>query len=250
MSSLAEILGKGVPANVRATEGAGTTTLTRDDNRTQIFTLSANRSVTLPSTGVKAGEIWTFQNKSAFTLSFAASDTSSLTVANGNNLDPTIYNGRVILLALADNPSNCTQWRILHVVETTVPHSTTWTFGNGGTGTISGRTVYFSRVNNSVRVALPASLQGTASSAPADLSADTAFPVRFRSDSAAGDGGFFAVRSAGAYPTAPGFARFTSTGSILLKKDASGAAWGAGTSGVSDLITDDHSIVYESAGSL
>lgn len=52
----------GERANVRASEGAGTTTLVYTDAKEQIFNLSAARTVKLPTTSVKAGDKWVFKN--------------------------------------------------------------------------------------------------------------------------------------------------------------------------------------------
>jgi hypothetical protein len=43
--------------NLRASEGAGTTTLTIADNPHQIFQLTASRTVVLPTTGIKKGYV-------------------------------------------------------------------------------------------------------------------------------------------------------------------------------------------------
>ena len=86
-------------ANVRASEGAGTTTLTKDDSRVQLFNLSAARDCVLPSTGVKKGHTFHLYNPNAFALTVKASDTSTIS-AGGSSFT-----------ALQDTPTTNSHWK-------------------------------------------------------------------------------------------------------------------------------------------
>jgi hypothetical protein len=116
MSSLAELL-RAVPANIRASEGAGTTTLTRDDNRVQVFNLSAARTVVLPTTGIKAGDVIVLRNRSTFVLTVKSSDTTNLTIANGHNTEGTLRNGYISIMALQDTPTTNAHWITIDAIE-------------------------------------------------------------------------------------------------------------------------------------
>lgn len=94
-------------ANLRASEGSGTTTLTIADNPRQIFNLSADRTVKLPTTSVKAGEVYTITNRTNFVLTIQASDASALAKS---------YATRIEVAALIDTPVASTDWIILGVV--------------------------------------------------------------------------------------------------------------------------------------
>ena len=111
-------------ANVRASEGSGTTTLTIADDRRQIFTLSAARTVVLPTSGIRKGEKITLENRGAFLLSIKSSDTTTLTGANVASQsvgDPSIEIGKVELIALQDNPTAPSHWFVSDVEESANP---------------------------------------------------------------------------------------------------------------------------------
>lgn len=107
-----------IPSNIRALESTGTTTLTDGDIRTQVFNLSAARTVVLPTTAIKSGDVWTIHNQGAFDLSVQTSDASPMTLAGGALQDATIRNGYVILVALQDAPTTELHWRVTEVYET------------------------------------------------------------------------------------------------------------------------------------
>lgn len=92
------------PANVRAPEGAGTTTLTSADNKYQVFTLTAGRNVNLPTTGILAGDIWTMQEVGGFVLQVRASDSSNIAKVRA---------GTVKLMALINTPVSSGDWLVI-----------------------------------------------------------------------------------------------------------------------------------------
>ncbi len=229
MSSLAELL-KGTPGNVRASEGAGTTTLTRDDNRHQIFNLSAQRDGRVPSTGIKSGEVFILENRGFFDLVVQTPDGTPLTLANGCNLDATIRAGSVYLVALQDAPTTPAHWRVIYVHEKYY-HTTTWT-ANGGGGTGSSGTIILLRNNQTVLCRIHASNTAATTTTGTDrISSNTAIPTRFRSTS---EGSEFpkAVSNAGDSFTRLGMIVNNSTGTFDIFKDFNRGNFAAGTSGL------------------
>ena len=91
-------------ANIRASEGAGTTTLTNSDARIQVFNLSAARTVQLPTTGVVAGDVWEMVNPNAFILTIQSS--------GGNNIVKS-YGSRVVVAANTNTPTTAAHWTVL-----------------------------------------------------------------------------------------------------------------------------------------
>jgi len=94
----------GLGANVRASEGAGTTTLVVGDNHQQIFALSADRTVKLPSTGVNAGDVWIMNERAeAFYLGVQSSDATPVGFVSG---------GSITFVALVNTPTGGGDWII------------------------------------------------------------------------------------------------------------------------------------------
>lgn len=91
-------------ANLRASEGSGTTTLTSSDNYHQVFNLSAARTVVLPTTGVVAGQIYIIENLGAFDLTIQSS---------GLNTIETIQSGRAVLRSTQAAPTTAAHWRVV-----------------------------------------------------------------------------------------------------------------------------------------
>ncbi len=107
VATLADIASASIVSNVRASEGAGTTTLTNSDVRDQTFNLSAARNVDLPTTGVTAGAIWTMRER---TGSFALQVRSSA----GNNIQ-SIRGSFIALVALVNTPTTAANWAVMQV---------------------------------------------------------------------------------------------------------------------------------------
>jgi len=92
-------------ANVRGTEGAGTTTLTSSDNNSQVFNLSADRNVNLPTTGILAGAVYSMAERGAsFTLQVRSSGSNNIVKVRG---------GVAKLVALVNTPTAASDWLIL-----------------------------------------------------------------------------------------------------------------------------------------
>lgn len=90
--------------NVRASEGAGTTTLTAADNPNQKFDLSAGRNVNLPTTSISKGDIWTISNPNPFQLKIRASDASDIIFSWGSE---------TALVALINTPITSSDWAVV-----------------------------------------------------------------------------------------------------------------------------------------
>lgn len=118
----------GATANVRTSEGTGTTTLTGSDAREQIFNLSAARTVKLPTTGIKAGETWFFKNVSTgnFALTIQPSgntDTLATVWSKGQN---------VKIIALQDTPTTASHWSVNFVLPNISLSGLSQKSGSGG----------------------------------------------------------------------------------------------------------------------
>ncbi len=94
-------------ANIRVSEGSGTTTLSSSDKKHQIFTLSAARTVKLPTSGIFAGEVFNITNTVAtFPLSIQASDASAIASSIGTTVQ---------IVALINTPVSSTDWLVINV---------------------------------------------------------------------------------------------------------------------------------------
>lgn len=129
--------------NIRASEGAGTTTLTSSDNNNQRFNLSADRTVVLPSTGVAQGEVWVMLNPNQFRLTIEASDNSDIVWSWGDQVE---------LVALISTPVASTDWAVKSktIIVGRTPVSYTPTIG--GWGTISQDEFWWKRTDNFIEV--------------------------------------------------------------------------------------------------
>jgi len=219
-------------ANVRASAGSGTDTLTDADNREQIFNLSAARTVVLPSTGVVAGEYWFFENLGAFDLKVQASGGSALTVANGANQDATIRVGFVVLRALVTTPTTPANWSVVNVYEQGSLGSLTFTANvslNTGTGTPT-----FSRNNNVVTWLLPV-IAVTTTTSDGVLTSSSSIPTRL-CPAADTYCALSVMNSGGVVQTTPGCARVRSTQLFSIYRDVgTSTTYTAGTSGPSGI---------------
>lgn len=91
-------------ANVRTTEGSGTTTLTNADNPYQIFNLSADRVVKLPTTGIVSGQKFTIQNVGADgALEVQSSNTNTIGYVDSKF-------SKLELTALVGTPTTSAHW--------------------------------------------------------------------------------------------------------------------------------------------
>lgn len=121
---------------------------------------SASRDVILPSVGVAAGEVFEIHNRATlYDAVIKASGGTALTVAGGVNIDATIRNGKVVLVALQALPTTPAHWMTVTVSEKSVTASLP--VSGAFTGTATGK---WSRENNKVFFLLD-QLSGTATAA-------------------------------------------------------------------------------------
>lgn len=154
-------------ANVHASEGSGTTVLTRADSLWHVFNLIAARSCQLPSAGISAGDVVVLENRGAFDLTVLSSDGTALTYANvaaGSLGDPTIRVGKVILIATQAVPTASTHWKVSEVYEEGVQ-----AMGNSSGAIVFAISMTFRRYNRLVVAGMSAN--GTFSSAVSSFSA-------------------------------------------------------------------------------
>lgn len=125
------------------------TVLTSADRRYQVVIPSAMTNIEMPSTGVVAGEIWTFMVGAAQPTIWKAADASSLLysalAANGSVSSAKMEKrGTVVIQAISNAPATNTDWRVLSVYESDLFTSTV----SGDLNSSSG--CRYTRVNNNV----------------------------------------------------------------------------------------------------
>ncbi len=149
-------------------------TLTSTSVRTRLYTgLTVSRAVTLPTTGIVAGDRFLIANSTAFDLVLKASGGSAFTTANSANIDGTTQKGFVLVMALQATPTTPAHWRVLQVEE-----DSTFLASFTGAFTANNQTIKYHRVNNLLTLDWP-NIQGSASAASLTSGAG-AIPVRLR----------------------------------------------------------------------
>lgn len=102
--TVAQIGASSNTANIRASEGTGTTTLTASDNPYQVFDLTADRTVQLPTTGVLQGAIYTMEERTGeFSLLVESSNGDDLSLVSGSSAR---------FIALQNTPTTSSHWDI------------------------------------------------------------------------------------------------------------------------------------------
>lgn len=142
-------------ANVRATEGAGTVTLTVSDNPYQVFDITGTVLCRLPTTGIQAGEVWTIENKNQQLLYVQASDTATIT---------TINSAKATLVALINTPVTGTDWALVSTTPNAdARYMARVTLSSGsGPGSTNTAIATFTTVSENVGTDLTISQSGTA----------------------------------------------------------------------------------------
>lgn len=85
-------------------------TLTNKSNRFQVVTLTAARIYTLPTTGIRVGDTFTFVNR-------ATNNSYRLTInSSGGNAVDWIVNGKITVMAVQDTPTTAAHWATLDAV--------------------------------------------------------------------------------------------------------------------------------------
>lgn len=140
--------------------------------RTQIISPAAGITVKMPTTGIKAGEVWTIVRTSTG---------GSVTVqSSGGNTIDLIDVGHIRLVALQDTPTTASHWSVIDYYSETT-YASTYTFnGTGSPGTSGSVTHYMRRSGKQVTMAIAvsgaAATTGTNSSA---LTSNSAMPDNY-----------------------------------------------------------------------
>lgn len=228
-------------ANIRGSEGAGTTTFTIADQAHQVFNLSAARTAVLPTTGVAAGDEWKLENIGAFDLTVQASGGQALTTANGTNMDGSIQVGCVVVRALQAAPTTAAHWKVVEVYEEG-SYTSIWSFISGGSGNSGSVTIRWIRNNKMISLQIPTSgSQATAVSAPQEFQSQTSAPIRIRPTRSTNTFvGLVCVKNGGTGENSPGQLTINTSGVLRLFRTTGGssAAWSAGSGGFGDQVHD------------
>lgn len=180
-SGILSLVGGTISAvNVNAVD-ANKTLVRGTDSNQQVFTgFTTSRTVTLPTTGVIAGETWLLNNNTLFDMVVNASNGSALTVANSVNIDATVRSGFVLLVALVATPTTPANWLVLDIRDTVILDSASgqWATGTNLRFFRDGRMITFTSNGGSANAGVPfTSALGTAATATGYV------PLRFRTNS-------------------------------------------------------------------
>jgi hypothetical protein len=160
------------------------------DNRFQTCLPTTNRTYTLPSTGIVAGDTWTFSNRSTNYLAFII-----LEASDSSRIGYCFCNGETIIQAITSNPTSNAGWC---VISSSAAGSYTNQAIGGGTGAFAGGadiSLIFIQKGNNVSISGKAVSTG---SPPASTSAATSI---------------YTIPNGGTYTSAYGIATPTSTSS-------------------------------------
>ena len=152
------------------------TTLDLNSSDVQVMTPTADRTYTLPTTGILAGRTFKFINLATdFDIILNASNTSALTAATSGML-PTCRDGYVIVQALQNTPTTPAHWRVVEVNDCI---TTTVRFVQSG-GYSQEPAVKCTRVNRNATVYMAAFVSATATAVNATIATDIPLPRGFR----------------------------------------------------------------------
>lgn len=109
------------------------TTFTNKSNRSQTATPTAPRIFTLPTTGIKQGELWFFYNQSTNVANYI-----TLNASGGTTVTTVPPNGFVLVKALQDTPTTSAHWLLVNRKSGWVSWTPTLGAGFGTTSGVSG----------------------------------------------------------------------------------------------------------------
>lgn len=128
------VLSFGTPlkiANVAANDS--NVVFTSSSNRYQECNPTANRTYTLPTTGIGAGEYWEFINRSGFNITIQSSGSNTVYILNAG--------GSVVLTSVIATPTAAADWKIVSYKYPTITGPVVVTLGGGFSPTnLSGTT--------------------------------------------------------------------------------------------------------------
>lgn len=208
-------------ANIAANDS--NVVFTNSSSRYQVCFPTANRTYTLPTTSILAGDIWEFNNQSNFFITVQSS--------GSNTVDYVVGGGTLKLVALVNSPTTAANWRTIEA------HSRWSAFTptlSAGWGTTSSLNFFYRRQGNSCIIRGTFVLGTTAGSVgtmtlPGGFSLDTAWINATAFKSAFGVYTRLTAASAGIFSTdVGGVWTYNGTASVLqfaAKTDAAGGLY-------------------------
>lgn len=166
-TGLKKLEGGGVVVGTVAANDSNVT-FTDSDKRIQICTPTAARTYTLPTTSIKAGEVWEFYNQATtatYGITVNASDATTVSLCF-----PTGY---LKLIALQDTPTTNTHWKVLQRTSDYIAFTPTV---GAGFGTVTNNSAFFKVDGKQVTVQGSFST-GTCSTATSETTVPTLAPL-------------------------------------------------------------------------
>lgn len=191
-------------------------TLSNTSNRIQRIVPTASIDVNMPTTSIKAQEVWILYNDQAEDATYDMTVKSS-----GGNTIETIRQGFIVLMALQDTPTTAAHWKVLDVYERlTTNHAFAYNNGSGGTppGTLS---ILKMRRQKLVTVIVPV-IAGTCTNADSRINSTTSvLPSRLLPG--AGQNVAVRVKNSGSSLAALGTVELATNGIMYVWKDGANA---------------------------
>jgi hypothetical protein len=159
-----------------SSQDANVTMTNTSANIVRIASPSTQRTVTLPTTGIKAGYVATILVDSATETNYVLVNSSG-----GNEIDRIGGDkGEITVVALQDTPTTAAHWRKVRIYED-ITVSVDFIGVGAGTGAanLTGKTLFLTRINNQCHIAFGDLVLTTGTGAAADIQF-SALPTRFR----------------------------------------------------------------------
>lgn len=118
-------------------------TFIASNNHTQICTPTAARTYTMPTTGIAAGDTWTFVN-----ISTTAANVITVQSSGGNTIDYVIPHGQLTLVALVNTPTTAAHWLVTAASSASISYTPTFS----GLGTPTNVNVLARRERNFLHI--------------------------------------------------------------------------------------------------
>lgn len=147
-STTAGVLSFGPPAPSGSNGSDADTVLTLSSTRTQVITPTANRTYTLPTTSVLAGDTWTFVNDAAIASTVL---TVFINSSGGNRILTLLPQSSYSVMALRDTPTTAAHWRVIGSVKSNWFAYTPTSFSTGF-GTVTSMVFEWRRDGNEMEI--------------------------------------------------------------------------------------------------
>lgn len=210
-------------------------TLTNTSSRHITYTsLSGNINVTLATTSVKSGEIWTICNTTSKMITLKSSDGDIIGSQLGttpNSSWGVFHTGFMVVKALQDTPTDRTHWQVLDYYSEYI-HSTTFIGNGSGSSAGASFDLAIKRRMNFVTIDFPANIRVTTAGSSTGIDSTTPLPAQYRPDSSGGCSFPAGVRQAAGDSSGLGVIRVTNSGAspggITIWKDNAASAFSDG----------------------